>query len=144
MMTHEFVNPIRVAIQFESDVVMARKYARELARREGLPENSIEALATALSEVARNIVVHAGEGQVLLDVVSDPGRRAVVVVASDNGPGIPNLERALQDGYSTADGLGLGLSGARRLVDEFKLVSTVGKGTTVTMKKWTHTSHRGA
>jgi serine/threonine-protein kinase RsbT len=129
---------IRVAVREEADVVMARKHARELAVREGFPENRTAALATAVSEVARNIVIHARGGEVVLAAVSDRGRRAIVVIARDGAPGIADVERAMRDGYSTGRGLGLGLPGAKRLMDEFALDSAPGRGTTVTMKKWAH------
>jgi len=93
-------------------------------------------VATAISEIARNIIQYAGEGEVVLSEVRKEGRSGILIVARDQGPGIANLELAMQDGYSTSGGLGLGLSGARRLVDEFEIVSELGKGTTVTMRKW--------
>lgn len=127
---------VRVPVREELDVVLARKRGRELARHEGLPEAATEAVATAISEIARNIIVHAGTGEIRLEVVTGRGRRQLVVRARDRGPGIPDLDRAMQDGYSTAGGLGLGLSSARRLMDEFHVVSAVGRGTIVTMKKW--------
>ncbi len=130
--------PIRVPIREESDVAIARQCARELAAQEGFREAGAAAIATAVSEVARNIVVHAGAGEVLLGVVKERGRRGVVVVARDDEPGIANVEEAMQDGYSTASGLGLGLPGARRLMDDFTLASVIGTGTIVTMKKWVH------
>jgi serine/threonine-protein kinase RsbT len=129
---------IRIAIREEWDVAVARKHVRELALQEGFPENRTGALATAVSEVARNIVVHAGAGEVVLAAVSERGRRAIVVVARDDRPGIADMEEAMRDGYSTGRGLGLGLPSAKRLMDEFTLESEVGKGTTVTMKKWAH------
>jgi serine/threonine-protein kinase RsbT len=127
-----------VSIRDEVDVAIACKRARELAGEAGLPEAAAGALATAVSEVARNVFVHARRGEVLLALVAEPGRRGVAVIARDRGPGIPHLERALQDGFSTARTLGLGLPGARRLVDEFDIESIVGHGTTVTMRKWVH------
>jgi len=93
-------------------------------------------LATAISEVARNIVVYARRGEVVLTAVESHGRRGVMVVARDEGPGIANPEQAMRDGYSTGNSLGMGLPGARRLMDEFELSSALGKGTTITMKKW--------
>ncbi len=129
---------IRVPVREEADVFVARARARELAARQGFPDGRAAALATAVSEVARNIVLHAGAGEVLLDVAREGGRHGVVVVARDEDPGIADVEAAMRDGYSTAGGLGLGLPGARRLVDEFTLESAVGRGTTVTMKKWAH------
>ena len=130
--------PYRIAICEEADVVMARKRARELARQEGFAEGRVGAIATAVSEVARNIVVHAGEGEILLVVTKENGRRGILIVARDDEPGIADVALAMQDGYSTVNGLGLGLSSAKRLMDEFTVVSAVGEGTTVTMKKWAH------
>jgi len=127
---------IRVPLREESDVVMARQHGRELALQEGFPESAVEALATAISEVAQNIVIHARAGEILLGVVREQGRRGIVVIARDDGPGIADLDQAMRDGYTTVKGLGLGLSSARRLVSEFDITSTVGSGTTVTMTKW--------
>jgi len=129
---------LQVAIREEADVAMARKAARELAAVVGLSVARAAALAIAVTEVARNIVVHARGGEVLLGVVEDRGRRGIVAIARDRAPGIRDVERALEDGYSTGAGLGLGLPSARRLVDEFALVSAVGQGTTVTMTKWAY------
>jgi serine/threonine-protein kinase RsbT len=129
-------HPLWLSIRDESDVVMARKRARDVASRQGLSDGAVLAVVTAVSEVARNIVVHALTGEILLTDLEQDGRRGVLVVARDEGPGIPDPERALQDGYSTGQGLGLGLSSARRLMDEFEFTSVVGQGTTVTMKKW--------
>lgn len=117
---------------------MARKAARELAAVVGFSVARAAALAIAVTEVARNIVVHARGGEVLLGVVEDRGRRGIMAIARDRAPGIRDVERALEDGYSTGAGLGLGLPSARRLVDEFALVSAVGQGTTVTMTKWAY------
>lgn len=135
--------PLRVAVREEADVAVARARARELALRQGLGEAAAGAVATAVSEVARNIVVHAGEGEIILAAAEEGGRRGVVVVARD-GKGMSDVERAMEDGYSTADGLGLGLPSARRLVDEFTLVSAAGAGTTVTLKKWAPRRWAGA
>ncbi len=126
----------RVPVRDESDVAMVRKKAREVGRGAGLRHPSIEALATAVSEVARNMVVYAGGGEVLLQVEESSSRPAVVAVARDEGPGIPEIERAMQDGYSTGGSLGLGLPSARRLTDEFEIVSVPGQGTTVTLRIW--------
>jgi len=126
----------RVLIRDESDVVMARKWTRELARREGLPENSVEAIVTAVSEVTRNVLVHAAGGELLLSVMEDGTRRGIAAVVHDEGPGIKDVEQAMRDGFSTRGGLGLGLSSAQRLVSEFQLTSPNGNGTTVTLKQW--------
>jgi serine/threonine-protein kinase RsbT len=129
---------VRVPIREEADVAVARLRARELAAGEGFAPGAAGAIATAVSEIARNIVVHAGEGEIELRAATERGRRGVVVVARDAHPGIADVEAALRDGYSTAGSLGLGLPGARRLMDEFTLDSAPGAGTTVTMKKWLH------
>lgn len=126
----------RLPIREEADIVMARVRARGIARLLGLSEIAVEELATALSEVARNIVVHAGRGEIQIGVIQGTNRNGIVVVASDTGPGIADLEKAMLDGYSTAKSLGLGLSSARRLMDEFQVASVAGKGTTITMTKW--------
>jgi serine/threonine-protein kinase RsbT len=103
----------------------------------GFTSTDLTLLATAISEVARNITAYAGEGEVKLSVIRGTnGRQGIEVVASDEGPGIANVELALQDGYTTGGGLGLGLPGARRLVDEFELQTTLGEGTTVRLVKW--------
>jgi serine/threonine-protein kinase RsbT len=120
----------------ESDVGAARRRTREIAEEQGLPPNAVEALATAVSEIARNVVVHARRGELLVGVVRNRDRVGVVAVARDDGPGIQSMEDAMRDGYSTGDGLGLGLPSAQRLVDEFEIRSVVGQGTTVTLKKW--------
>lgn len=126
----------RVAIRHESDIVAARREGRALGSQLGFSRGELTIIATAISEVARNIVVYAKEGEIELGIIDYNGKRALMVVARDQGPGISNLERAMSDGYSSAGGLGLGLPGAKRLMDEFEIQSEVGKGTTVTMKKW--------
>ncbi|HXF72463.1 MAG TPA: anti-sigma regulatory factor [Actinomycetota bacterium] len=125
-----------VPIEGEPDIVVARQEGRRLAERLGFAASDLALIATAISEVARNILQHAGRGEVLLSEVADGTRRGIEVVARDEGPGIPDVERALQDGYSTASGLGLGLPGARRLMDEFEIETARGRGTTVRMRRW--------
>lgn len=125
-----------VAIEHEGDIVTARQKGRELAASRGLSLTEQTLVATAISEVARNIVVYAGRGEVVLAPVEKNGRRGVMVVARDEGPGIANPDLAMRDGYTTGQSLGMGLPGAKRLMDEFQLRSAVGKGTVVTMKKW--------
>ena len=126
----------RISIAHESDIVAARRAGRALAEGLGLSSGELAVLATAISEVARNIVAYARHGEVVLELVHERGRRGLRVVARDDGPGIADLARAMQDGYSTSRGLGLGLPGARRLMDDFDIVSAPGKGTTITMTKW--------
>ena len=127
---------VRVIIAEESDVFTARKQAREFAQQAGLSQTAMESLALAMSEIAQNIVVHAGEGEIRIFIVRERGRDGVAAVAADDGPGIPDIRLALEDGYSTAHGLGLGLSSAKRLMDEFEIVSASGTGTIIIMKKW--------
>jgi anti-sigma regulatory factor (Ser/Thr protein kinase) len=126
---------VRIPIRADSDVVLARQAARELAERLGFSRTDLTLVATAVSEVTRNIVRFAGSGEVVVEIVGGR-RRGIQVTARDTGPGIADIQRAMTDGYSTYQGLGLGLPGARRLMDEFALVSEVGRGTTVTMSKW--------
>ena len=128
---------VRVPVERESDIVTARQRGREMAAEIGFTGSDLTIIATAISEVTRNIVIFAGDGEIVLRGGYDRDRRGIVIVARDNGPGIADVELAMQDGYSTTGGLGLGLPGAKRLMDEFQIVSEVGKGTTVTLKKWT-------
>jgi serine/threonine-protein kinase RsbT len=126
---------VRVAVRKDADVVAARQAARDLAGRLGFTPTELTLIATAVSEVARNIVRFANAGEVVVELLESP-RRGIKVVARDAGPGIPDVAQALRDGYSTYNGLGLGLPGARRLMDEFAIASESGRGTTVTMIKW--------
>jgi len=127
----------RIAIESDADVVVARQRARALAAQVELTSTDQTLLATAISELARNITAYAVRGEVLVGVVrGDDGRRGVRVVARDDGPGIEDIQLALTDGYTTGNGLGLGLPGARRLVDEFDIQTAPGQGTTVTLVKW--------
>jgi serine/threonine-protein kinase RsbT len=133
----------RIAIESDADVVTARQRARELAGELDLSSTDQTLLATAISEVARNITHYATRGEVRLRVIHGDGRQGIEVVASDQGPGIVDIERALQDGYTTGGGLGLGLPGARRLVDEFHIQSAPSVGTTVTLVMWGRRADRG-
>lgn len=130
--------PVRMAIRDEADVVVARALCRELALELGFGEARAGAVETAVSEVAWNIVVHARAGELDLEVVREGDRLGIAVVARDEEPGIADVETAMEDGYTTARGLGLGLSSARRLMDEFEIASSAGAGTRVTMRKWAH------
>jgi len=127
---------LRLPIAADVDVVQARQQGREVAANAGFTSGDQTVIAAAISEIARNILMYAKRGEIVLSVVANGDRQGVVVVARDQGPGIRDIARALQDGYSTSGGLGLGLPGAKRLMDEFELTSAVGQGTTVTMKKW--------
>ena len=117
----------------------ARGAARQLASRLDFGATDLTVIATAVSEVCRNIVRFAGTGEVVVELLESP-RRGIQITARDAGPGIPDPDRALCDGYSTYGGLGLGLPGVRRLMDEFAVASEPGHGTTVTMTKWERTT----
>jgi serine/threonine-protein kinase RsbT len=125
-----------VAIGADVDLVTARAEARAQAVALGFSRTDATLIATAISEVARNIIVHAGRGEIAIRGVHEGDRLGLVVVAQDEGPGIRDVRAALQDGHSGRGGFGLGLPGARRLMDEFEVVSAEDRGTTVTMTKW--------
>jgi serine/threonine-protein kinase RsbT len=127
---------VRVAIRSDADLVTARAEARAMAERLGFPRPDPTLIATAISEIARNIVVHAGRGEILLEPFEDRNLYGVVVTATDEGTGIRDLEAALRDDLSGRGGLGLGLPGARRLMDDFDVTSDADSGTKVTMRKW--------
>jgi serine/threonine-protein kinase RsbT len=131
------VDDVRVAIRTDADVVTARQEARTMGSDLGFSSTDLTLLATAISEIARNITTYAGEGEVALRVLNHGGRKGIEVVATDNGPGIADVELAMQDGYTTGNGLGLGLPGTRRLVDEFDIDTQPGVGTKVRLVKWT-------
>jgi serine/threonine-protein kinase RsbT len=134
-----------IPIDSDADVVTARQRAREMAGALELTSTDQTLLATAISEVARNITTYAVRGEVLLSVVRDDnGREGIQVIARDDGPGIENIERAMQDGYTSGGGLGLGLPGARRLVDYFHIETAPGQGTTVTLVMWSRPNARAA
>lgn len=127
----------RVMVQADEDVVVARQRGREVALRAGFSDTEATVIATAVSEIARNIVRFARRGEVRLTILGDAEEAdGVMVVASDAGPGIADVDLAVTEGYSTYGGLGLGLPGVRRLMDVFDITSEVGRGTTVTMTKW--------
>jgi serine/threonine-protein kinase RsbT len=127
---------VRVAIESDVDLVTARAEGRAMAERLGFPRPDPTLIATAISEIARNIVVHVGRGEIILKPFEDADRFGLVVVAVDQGPGIRDVEAALRDDYSGRGGLGLGMPGARRLMDDFEVASDADTGTTVTMTKW--------
>ena len=127
---------IRVAINSDQDIVTARQKGRALAMEAGFSTGDATLIATAISELARNIVSYARKGEITLKTVSASVRQGILIVASDNGPGIPDIRQAMRDGFSTSGSLGLGLPGVRRLMDEFEITSQPGKGTMVAVKKW--------
>ncbi|MDY7040766.1 MAG: anti-sigma regulatory factor [Chloroflexota bacterium] len=127
----------RVRIDSDLDIVTARVMGREMAQGVGFGVIDQARVATAISELARNVVLYAESGEVVIrEVEGDDGRRGVEVVVEDEGPGIEDLELALRNGYSTGRGFGMGLPGTRRLMDEFEVETRVGKGTKVTVRKW--------
>ena len=130
-----------IPIAADVDVVTARQRGRDLAAEAGFSSGDQTVIAAAISEIARNILMYAKRGEIALSVVANGDRQGVVVVARDQGPGIRDVSLALQDGFSTSGGLGLGLPGAKRLMDEFEVASEPGRGTTITMKKWIRRGH---
>ena len=127
---------VRVRITSDADTVTARQAGRDAALRLGFSRTDATFIATAISEIARNITVHAGEGEITVAGFSEEGREGLVVTARDEGPGIRDVPAVLRDDYASEFGLGMGLWGAKRLMDEIEVSSEPGKGTTVTMKKW--------
>jgi serine/threonine-protein kinase RsbT len=135
------VGEIRVPINSDQDIVLARQKGRSLASEAGFSAVDSTLIATAISELARNIVSYAKKGEILLTTLQESRRKGILIVASDNGPGIPDIRLALRDGFSTSGSLGLGLPGVRRLVDEFQIVSSIGQGTVVKVTKWRQDQH---
>ncbi len=127
---------LRCLIAADTDIVQARQTGRELAAELGFSGGDQTVIAAAISEIARNILMYAKRGEVRFTKVLDGTHQGIIVVAEDDGPGIRDVSRAMQDGYSTSGGLGLGLPGARRLMDEFEVISAPGQGTKITMRKW--------
>ncbi len=126
-----------IEILKENDIVTARSAGREIAKALGFRLVDCTHVATAISELARNIILYAGQGTITINIVSNSDReKCLEIVAVDSGPGIENQEVVLRDGYSTSQGLGLGLPGTRRLMDEFEIKSELGKGTMVRAAKW--------
>jgi serine/threonine-protein kinase RsbT len=130
------VGEIRVPIDSDQDVVFARQKGRGMANEIGFTSGGATLIATAISELARNIVSYARKGEIMLKEIHGSSRVGILVIASDDGPGIADIRQALRDGFSTSGSLGLGLPGVRRLMDEFEITSQPGQGTTVAVKKW--------
>ena len=126
----------RIRIITDADIVRARQEGREVASALAFSPSDLTVIATAISEVARNIHSYAGHGEIRVGLIERNGRKGVMIVAQDEGPGIYDVDLAMQDGYSTSGSLGLGLPGVRRLVDEFEIQTAVGKGTAITLRKW--------
>jgi serine/threonine-protein kinase RsbT len=127
---------IRVAINSDQDIVTARQKGRALAIELGFSTGDATLIATSISELARNIVSYARKGEISLNQVQASSRQGILIVASDDGPGIRDIRQAMRDGFSTSGSLGLGLPGVRRLMDEFEIASEPGRGTIVQVKKW--------
>ena len=127
---------ISVPIQSDVDTVTARQAGRDLALRLGFTRTDATFVATAISEIARNITVHAGAGEIVVGALHEDGRTGLVVVARDEGPGIADVAAVMRQDYRSDIGLGMGIWGALRLMDEVDITSAPGEGTTVTMKKW--------
>jgi serine/threonine-protein kinase RsbT len=123
-------------IRSDLDIVIARTMARDTAKALGFGAIDQARIATAVSELARNIFLYAGTGQVTVREIEKNGRKGIEIVCEDQGPGIANIDLVMQDGYSTSRGMGMGLPGAKRLMDEFSIKSQEGVGTTVTCRKW--------
>jgi serine/threonine-protein kinase RsbT len=125
-----------IAIRADVDIISARQRGRDLGAELGFPKTDLALIATAISELARNILTYAGEGEIEVAVEEADGRRGLLIVARDEGPGIADIALALQDGYSTSRSLGIGLPGVRRLMDDFEVTSQPGSGTIVRAMKW--------
>lgn len=127
---------VKLEVRSTIDIVTARQQGRELAARVGFTGAEVTLIAAAISEIARNMIDHAKGGQVFLSAVQQSNHHGVQVVAEDHGPGIADVTQAMQYGYSTRKGLGVGLPGAKWLMDDFEIRTAIGEGTTVTMRKW--------
>jgi serine/threonine-protein kinase RsbT len=127
---------VHVVIERDADIVTARQRGRELAGSIGFSSTDQTIIALAISEIARNIISYAKTGGISLCLLDDGARQGIEIVARDQGPGIPDIELAMRDGYSTGNSLGVGLPGAKRVMDEFELESKLDAGTTITMRKW--------
>ena len=130
------VEEARVTVASDTDIVTARQRGRSLATQLGFTSGDATIVATAISELARNIVLYAKRGEVVVVPVEDRDNRGLIITARDEGEGIADIRQAMQDGYSTSGRLGVGLPGVKRLMDEFEIISEIGKGTTVVVKKW--------
>ena len=126
----------RVVVEADRDIVSARQQGRVMAAQLGFSPGTATLIATAISELARNILLYASRGEVTMRTIENNGSKGITVEARDDGPGIPQPQRALEDGFSTSGRLGLGLPGVKRLMDEFRLETAPGRGTRVVVHKW--------
>jgi serine/threonine-protein kinase RsbT len=132
----EYEKEVRVPVSSDIDLVTARREGRVMAEQMGFSAGESTLVATAISELARNIVNYAGSGEIQICLINDGSKRGITIVARDQGPGIADIKLAVQAGYSTSGGLGLGLPGVRRIMDEFDISSEPDRGTTITVTKW--------
>jgi serine/threonine-protein kinase RsbT len=130
------LNEVHVPISSDADIVVARQKGRAFAAEIGFTQVDLTLIATAISELTRNIVEYAKKGDVIIRSTQNGTKKGIEIIAHDDGPGIPDIALAMQDGYSSRKSLGLGLPGTKRLMDEFDIISRSGDGTTVTIKKW--------
>ena len=128
--------PKNIQIKNEWDIVHARQTGREMAKEIGFGQVDQARIATAISELARNIYLYAKRGNIIIDTYDKLGNKGIVVIAEDNGPGIPDIRRAMEDGFTTSGGLGAGLPGVKRLMDQFDIHSEVNKGTRIITHKF--------
>ena len=130
---------LKISIDSDSDLLAARQEARAIAFELGFTLTAVVGIVTALSEMTRNMLLYAGRGELLIESVRDGDRSGILITARDDGPGIPDLQKAMMDGYSTSGGLGMGLPGIKRLMDSFEVRTEPEKGTTVIVRKWLET-----
>jgi len=129
-------NIVSIPIINELDIVVARQKGREMAKEFGFVSIDLALIATAISELTRNIITYATNGNIFFELIEEHGRKGFRLISKDEGPGIEDIKLALQDGYSTTSSLGLGLPGVKRLMDDFDIQSVMGQGTIVTATKW--------
>lgn len=125
-----------VKIVTEWDIVAARQLGRNVAKELGFGTVDQARITTAISELARNIYLYAGQGEIRIERIINHGKKGLKIIAVDEGPGIPNIRKVMEDGFSTSGGLGAGLPGVKRLMDEFDITSSVGEGTDIQAIKW--------
>lgn len=130
------LDEIIIKIQNEWDIVAARQEGRQLAKKMGFGEVDQARIATSISELARNIILYASKGKIILQTTQSNTKKGIQVSAIDHGPGIKDITLALSDGYTTSNGLGSGLPGVKRLMDEFSITSKIGEGTIIETRKW--------
>ncbi|OHX51394.1 MULTISPECIES: anti-sigma regulatory factor [Planococcaceae] len=129
-------NQSSVEIQTEWDIVAARQLGRNVAKELGFGTVDQARITTAISELARNIYLYAGQGKIEIQRLTENGINGILIIAADNGPGIPDVRKVMEDGFSTSGGLGAGLPGVKRLMDDFKIETTLGEGTDIRATKW--------